>query len=297
MTRLAGALALALLLALPGLAQTPICSVCGQPFTRGFKLEDGRLVCARDLEKVSPHCSVCGQMIVGSYREVGDRHVSVCDPCYEGYPHCFACGVPAAGGRDLGDGRVLCVYDLKTAVFAKDKAERLFKQAQAEVLKTFGQELALPVAVGEVELVNQTAMVALMGEYETGAYHRAACGLTRITAVQRGSKRTFSPPHVYLLSGLPKARFLTVAAHEYAHAWHSQRHADYRRTSRRLREGFAEWVAFKVAQKYGREEEMRGLLGSNDPDYSEGLRACLAVEKERGARGVLDCALRELSFR
>lgn len=297
MTRRAGALALVLLLSLPALAQAPICSVCGQRFTRGFQLEDGRKVCAADLDKVSPHCTVCQATIRGNYRVVGEREAPVCDACFDGYPHCFACGLPAAqGSQDLKDGRVLCAFDRKTAVFSDEQAARLFQQAQDEVLKTFGRRLALGVGVGGVHLVDQPTMIGLMEGIEVGGYHRAASGLTRIRAVHRGGKRTFEPPQVYLLTGLPRSRFLTVAAHEYAHAWHSQRHPDYRTTTRRMREGFAEWVALKVAQKHDRDDETRALLGSADPDYSEGLRACLAIEKKKGVRGVLDYALREVTL-
>lgn len=55
-------------------------------------------------------------------------------------------------------------------------------------------------------------------------------------------------------------------------------------------EGFAEWVAFRVAMKYGRLEVARGMKNPAMGHYYTGLMKYLALEKKVGARGVLEHA-------
>ncbi|MBI3924507.1 MAG: hypothetical protein HY319_03120 [Armatimonadetes bacterium] len=275
-------------------AQTATCSHCGKPILgRGYRLSDGRTVCEAHLEAALPRCKVCEQAMSGAYRLVGERETPVCDTCMEKYPHCWVCGepVPPKRGRHLKDGRYLCNIDRKTAIFSPHAAGRLFDQARREVVRSLGPALVAPVGVEKVLLVDTEGMARAAADMEHEG--KSPSGLTRIKVSESGGKRRHHPPTVFLLSGMPREEFLTVAAHEYGHVWHSQAHPDYFHCSRRLREGFAEWVAYKVLVKMGREGQLKKLLsGKSDSDYSEGLRRVLALEKSVGAPGVLKYVVR-----
>jgi aminopeptidase N len=79
--------------------------------------------------------------------------------------------------------------------------------------------------------------------------------------------------------------FRTVVAHEYAHAWQGEScplledHA--------LREGFAEWVAYRHLLYLGCTKAAEHLLTSNHP-YRPFLESILALEARVGPAGVIE---------
>jgi hypothetical protein len=90
---------------------------------------------------------------------------------------------------------------------------------------------------------------------------------------------------MYLLSGLPQILLVQVAAHEWAHAWQGENCPLLRDPL--VREGFAEWVAYKVLQALGAVKKMALMMRQNGL-YGDGLRKMLALEQRSGAVGVLD---------
>ncbi|MCA9794508.1 MAG: hypothetical protein KC910_22020 [Candidatus Eremiobacteraeota bacterium] len=277
----------------PALAQTgsaPRCKVCGQPVTSGYRLRDGSAVCKEHLDQALPHCFACHKPIPGDYRVVGPNEVPVCDSCYALYPHCDVCGLPVdRNGRSLPDGRYFC-REHRDGIYDQAQAGRLFLQASDEVLDTFGQRLDVKLPPAEVRLVDGREMIKLAdGPTRDG---RAPLGLTKIPrSIHHDGRATVEAATVYLISGLPRQRLLTVAAHEYAHMWHSQNHPDYNQVSRRMQEGFAEWVAYHVAQSQDRPIEVKAMLTKKDSDYVDGLHRFLELEREVGSDGVFEYAL------
>jgi hypothetical protein len=97
--------------------------------------------------------------------------------------------------------------------------------------------------------------------------------------VRRGHRRV-----MYVLSGLPRILFVQTVAHEWAHAWQGENCPLLRDPL--VREGFAEWVAYKTLQAMGAVKKM-ALIEQGNGLYGEGVRRMLQVEKRQGMPGVL----------
>lgn len=91
---------------------------------------------------------------------------------------------------------------------------------------------------------------------------------------------------IFVLNGLSYERALAVLCHELTHAWQ----IDNCPLDQRLvyKEGFAQWVAYKVMLTRGYTDEANILLSSRDAVYGEGLRFMINVEAYYGARGTID---------
>lgn len=91
---------------------------------------------------------------------------------------------------------------------------------------------------------------------------------------------------VYVQSGLARARFKAIAAHELVHAY--EREAGLLNTNGALREGFARWVEYKVLVGEGAADEARRLLRIRNWRFGRAVRDLLDLEKERGVAAVLE---------
>ncbi len=272
----------------------PICKFCSETYNRGYTLQDGTTVCEAHLDQALPKCYSCRLPIKSSHHIVGPEKTPVCRACYANLPRCDVCQLPAgASGIQLRDGRFLCAQHRAVGVFQSARAEELFFQAQAEVVKVFGQSLRLTLPVSNVRLVDNRQMRRLTRDPRGS---QTPLGLTRVTTITQGTKKTVQAPIIYLTSGLPPKRLLTVSAHEYAHAWQSQNHDRYDQMSREMQEGFAEWIAYSVARAYGRKAEVQALMTKRDSDYVRGLKKFLALEKAVGREKVFEFALSQVNF-
>jgi hypothetical protein len=90
---------------------------------------------------------------------------------------------------------------------------------------------------------------------------------------------------IYLLYGLPRLLFRTTVAHEYAHAWQ----AEYcpLLESHLLREGHAEWVAYRHLQWLGASKAAARMLQGNHP-YRPALEHVLHLEQQLGTAGLFE---------
>lgn len=260
------------------------CAACGLPLMGTYyRMADGRKLCADDYDRSLPRCAVCGLKIVTSYL-VLEGSTPVCRDCHARFPHCFVCGIPVReGGRRLADARQLCTEHAARAVNDSERGAALFHEAEAAVIATLGPGMALDHPVDTIKIVDQQSLASMLRS--RGRSGRDILGLFQLQT--RGDERKYS---VYLVSGLPPERLLTVAVHEYAHVWQSENHGRYGDCNDRLREGFAEWVAYRVNKRLGRKAEVQHLLAQEMPDYIEGLRLFLEVERKHGLSGVFRTA-------
>ncbi len=98
---------------------------------------------------------------------------------------------------------------------------------------------------------------------------------------------------IFMRTCLTKAEFLSTEAHELAHAWHNALLGQASgNMNKKTKEGFAQWVAYKVLESWGRpivdatnSEEVADVKKAqssieNDasPDYGAGFRAFQALE-------------------
>ncbi len=279
-----------LLLAL-GLQAQELCQVCRQPIINGYRVGSSSY-CAEHWRSALPQCSNCGTSITGEYKAVGPDRIPFCQTCMTSHPACYLCASPAdpkTGGQKLSDGRHLCGRDGQTAVFTPQRAHQLFGLATQEVISALGVQMTLKKPVKEIRLVDVPGLVAVsQGQYQpVSVASGKILGLTQLVLKSRGQERWTEPATVYLLNGVPEERFVTVSAHEYAHVWHAENHSEYSRTSPEMREGFAEWVAYKVAQHARRTSQTAILEQPVQTIYYTGLRKFLDLERKVGAAGVL----------
>ena len=189
--------------------------------------------------------------------------VAVCVRVMAGDVSCSVFGRPrdADYGITLPDGRGISQICAATAVIDPEVAGSVFQN----VVRMVEGILRLEVAhTDSIRLIHGDEMSRLTGK---GSRSREwTAGLF----TKRG--RTHD---VYLLSGLPFKMAYGVLSHEYAHAWQAL-NARPNLTDEE-REGFAEWVAYKVLAFHNYIEEAERLKSKPAP-YGTGLVRMLAIE-------------------
>ncbi len=175
----------------------------------------------------------------------------------------------------LPDGRRICPHCNQTAVRDLAHAQALFARVVAIVAGPLG--LRLNVGSG-FALVEYPHLLRLAAEAQTAPFGDPdrVVGLF----VRQGRRRV-----MYILSGLPQILFIQTVAHEWAHAWQGENCPLLENPL--VREGFAEWVAYKTLQALGAVKKM-ALLEQREGVYGEGLRKMLELERREGMFGVLD---------
>jgi hypothetical protein len=236
----------------------------------------------RPAQRISPvdlvHCAACGAPLVDGYYYIQGRHERYCRRCMTDRPRCDSCSAPVGAQHwRLHDGRLLCAQCHATAVYDLAEARALYDQTVGAIVAQLGLSLKVGVAFRLVDAptiaqVRASGGVHLPEEKTLGLYQRS------------GHVRA-----IYLLYGLPKLTFRTVVAHEYAHAWQGETCPLL--TDERLREGFAEWVAYRHLLYLGCTKAAEQLLTSNHP-YRPLLEEVLALEGRVGPVGVVEHMLR-----
>src|SRR6266508_211173 len=220
-------------------------------------------------------CAACGALLTHGYYFLRDRSDRYCPECIAARPRCDACSAPV-GDRHwtLHDGRLLCIRCHATAIFDPGIARQLYDETVAAVVAQLG--LALRVGV-EFRLVDAPALARVRAEGSDGhAPDEKTLGLYQ----RQGRLRA-----IYVLYGLPKLLFRTVVAHEYAHAWQVETCPLLEDNG--LREGFAEWVAYRHLLYLGCTKAAQRMLASSHP-YRPLLEQVLALEGRAGPAGVVD---------
>jgi hypothetical protein len=220
-------------------------------------------------------CAACGALLIESYYFIQGRPERYCSRCMHERPRCDACSAPVGGQHwTLHDGRRLCERCNATAVYSPDEALRLYRQTVGSIIAQLGLELRVGV---EFRLVDAPTIARVRAsgdsphppeEKTLGLYQR------------NGPVRA-----IYMLYGLPRLLFRTVVAHEYAHAWQGE--SCPLLADDALREGFAEWVAYRHLLYLGCTKAAAQLLSSNHP-YRPFLEQMLALESRTGPAGVID---------
>jgi len=108
-----------------------------------------------------------------------------------------------------------------------------------------------------------------------------------------GFYRPYNPEEIWIVSGLSVPRTLGAMAHELTHAWQS---TESPLQDRKLKEGFARWIQYKVMVSQGYDEVAAGLRSEPDPDYGGGLRALLEIEERQGPAAVIEVARKKTSL-
>lgn len=220
-------------------------------------------------------CSACGQPLNGDVYYLPGRPERYCAACMVQRPRCDSCGAPAGPQHwRLHDGRVNCARCHATAVYDPAEAQQLFYQTVGAVVDDLNLSLRVGVAFRLLDAPGLAQRRAAGGASDP---HQRTLGLYE--------RHSSSLRLISLLYGLPRIVFRSVAAHEYAHAWQGETCPLLE--DHDLREGFAEWVAYRHLRYLGCAKAARELLESQHP-YRPLLERMLALEQQRGAAGVID---------
>lgn len=249
--------------------EAPRCVACQMPMSPG-KAQNGLCpVCHQGL----PRCSLCGRPAMGGYVSLENPLEIYCEDCFHTNV-CDTCGrLCRDQGQRLYDGRRICPQCQQTAVYDPARARALFDQTVQIIQANLGLSLNVPTSFA---LVERNHLVALLEENGmTDDEARRTMGLFR----RQGRERV-----MYVERGLPQILMVQVMAHEYAHAWQGENCPLLRDPV--IREGFAEWVAYKVLQAMGARKKMAVMERRGDL-YGEGLRRMRGTEEREGVEGVL----------
>ncbi len=227
---------------------------------------------------VSTPCSACARPVGERAWRVRGRTSVFCDACHATATPCAACGAPTRTAR-IRDARWFCPECTTTLV--EDAAE--IQRAYHEMLGAAHERLGLVLSEPPTLQVESGAGIrAHSGVEEPPA---GLCGL-----YVRGGE---GPTSIHVLAPLPRARLLAVLAHEIAHAWQAERCPDAQ--GLRVREGFAEWVSWRLlADREGGGEERHAIEARTDV-YGDGFRLFADLDARGGAEHAIwyaQCAVR-----
>jgi hypothetical protein len=219
---------------------------------------------APSIDSSSP-CAACGRPVGERAWVVTGRGGIFCDACRAASVPCSACGAPLRA-MSLRDGRAFCPECAATLVHASGDVEAIYRDLLAAARARLGLEIERPprlVLDSELALRDRPAHPAPEG----------LCGLY----VREGGE----DPAIHVLVPLPRARLTAVLAHEIAHAWQAEACPDEQGT--RLREGFAEWVSWRLLE--GREgcAGERRVIEARSDAYGDGFRVFAGLEARGGA--------------
>ncbi len=220
-------------------------------------------------------CAACGAPLTHGYFYLRDRTERYCSRCIAERPRCDGCAAPVGDRHwSLHDGRLLCARCHATAIYDPDLAHALYRETVGAVIAQLG--LSLRVGV-EFRLVDAPTLAGVRaGAHDGHAADERTLGLYQ----RQGHMRV-----IYMLYGLPRLLFRTVVAHEYAHAWQGETCPLLEDDG--LREGFAEWVAYRHLLYLGCTKAAQRMLSSQHP-YRPLLERVLLLEERAGPAGVVD---------
>ncbi len=225
------------------------------------------------------HCSACGLPVRAEGVMIAGERGVYCRHCFESRPLCDTCGRPVGTHYwSRTDGRKLCDRCQSTAVSDPQYAHALYRRVRAALYNRLGMALREPC---RLKLVNRSQLAELIDKsslYSLDADSRGRCfGLF----IREGRHRA-----IFVEYGLPQIVMMEVMAHEFAHAWQSER--DILMPSAE-QEGFAEWAAYKLLESWGCSRRSQRMLRRDDI-YGRGLKIMLQWEREAGELGVLERA-------
>ncbi|MCU0494163.1 MAG: protein DA1 [Chloroflexaceae bacterium] len=220
-------------------------------------------------------CAICRSPLTTGYYTLLDRPERYCPTCIATRPRCACCGTPLGAQHwQLHDGRLQCCECHATAVYDPAVAREIFAETVTALVQQFGLLLSVKV---EFRLIDAPTMQGILAQSQ----RHFDAGVQTLGLYQRqGPVRA-----IYMLYGLPRLLFRTTVAHEYAHAWQGE-HCP-RMQSDLLREGFAEWVAYRHLLWLGGTRAAQRMLEAQHP-YRPALEHVLELEEQLGTVKLLD---------
>ncbi len=249
----------------------PRCSICGIPVASA----ETHPVCST-CQKTLPNCLGCGKTILTPrYYEVNGKF-PYCQACSTNPPVCDICGQPFTEKRwQLSDGRQFCEKCFSTTINHTEEAKVVFTQAAEWMENLLQLKLNVPTSLSMVDR-NQLAKVMETQNTTLLEPPERTLGIYARRGIKRG---------IYIQTGLPRLLFLQVCAHELMHAWQGENCPLLHNPL--IREGSAEWAAYKILNAQGENQQASIMLFRTDI-YGQGLRWALGLETRAGIQAILE---------
>ncbi len=202
-----------------------------------------------------------------------------CPRCVQGRPRCDLCRAPVAtGAQPLADGQYRCALCRSDIVLDDATVRTVFDEAVAQLTLVLGGQL---YKTPQLQVITRRRMGEIRRRYEHRAAEPAATANHHVLGyfVQAHGVST-----IYVEACLPRGLLLGTLAHELAHAWQTEQSLHLKDDM--VREGFAEWVAYRVLVARGL-ATLAERATRRDDVYGRGLRHFLNIENRFGYAGVV----------
>ncbi len=249
----------------------PHCVVCDQTMEEFIETADGRRFCSQKcFESQLPKCLNCGTPLQEhSVIKLPNGEFHFCNECVR-QELCSNCMLPL-DGRKLKDGRKICRSCEKKSVKNQEEAKKLFNQVRNNLRSWLGADNRHQI---EFELVDADEIktkfhddIDREGVYQysfTLIEKRTILGA--VTTVRENEKC-----RIYILSHLPRDKFVTVAVHELAHDY-MQHYIGEFPDQAAVKEGFAQFIAYVYNIKRKVPSENIQIEFTKDEVYGNGFR-------------------------
>ena len=271
-------------------SKLPVCSACKAKIRSAYLSSNGKTFCSDACYQSSlPLCSVCGKRSA-SGALAADNSFFACPDCMKKTP-CFSCLIPC-DGRKLPDGRVICRKCSGSSITNETEARRLFHEVRSDLKNKLGIGTSHPIRFFLVDqhTLHQKSKNNSEVMTEQGLFEYLAELQTVVTRDHFGRKvsekeeKTSELFRIYALDSLPKERMQYVMAHELAHDWMVTWFPGIRDPA--VKEGFAEYVAWRYNHLHGRNALNKRIESNHDPVYGGGFRKIKAIADKEGFDGL-----------
>lgn len=222
------------------------------------------------------NCLGCGKAILTPRYYAVAGKTPYCQACSKAPATCDICGQPLSDKHwQLSDGRQYCEHCYSTSINDSKTANELYRDVNSWMQNLFLLQLNVPTSLS---LVDRNQLAEVMQSQNTTLLEppERTLGIYARRGIKRG---------IYVQTGLPRSLFIQICAHELMHAWQGENCPLLHNPL--VREGLAEWAAFRVLEALGEKRQSSIMLQRTDV-YGQGLRWALQQETKAGWQSLLD---------
>jgi len=275
-------------------ADHKICSQCKKQLRPGqrYIISKGQAFCSRKCySQTLPECTICGRRSFTGGIYAMDHSFFACTECMK-LPRCFSCQFPTPEGARLSADRVICVRCARTAVASPAQAQNIFDDVRNTMRFSLGIVTKHPIQFALTDPVTLHRLSGARSDQlvEQGLF-RYNVDVERVTTRDYLGRKTGENVYkkneeirIFVLDYLPKNRMEHVIAHELAHDWMTAFYPGIKEDW--IKEGFAEYIAWRYNRFKKRHELNRRVENNPDPVYGEGFRRIRSIAEKRGFDGL-----------
>lgn len=228
-------------------------------FKRLFLMEEEKS------QRLAYRCYSCNNIVRRGIL-VDEEDVAFCLRCFNSTA-CSCCRLPCGSQRrKLSDGRIICQHCHSTALLSHRQLVPMYNTT----IRYFGKKLRMNLKQHPPLRTVDTRFLARLGcpPFTFGLYHQGNMG-----------------EYIYVLNGIAKEQSLVVLSHELTHFWQKSNCPPDQNLM--LSEGFAVWTSYKLAASLNHKRAILSLKRNITEPYHTGLRFMLALEQQKGSRGLI----------